>query len=125
MSLLTKIIVFRFIQTTTRIYLRIPMNKYFVHFGQQLVHFGQRCFSQISHFCISSNPQKNNPTFYYVFLDQIKLSLGMYTLQKITLLKKKFTGILSLTILMSSKWFKSSVFRRKRLKSLQMVILAR
>ncbi len=27
--------------------------------------------------------------------------------------------------LMSSKWFKSSVFRRKRLKSLQMVILAR
>ncbi|MCP4439454.1 MAG: hypothetical protein GY810_10980 [Aureispira sp.] len=29
------------------------------------------------------------------------------------------------TVLMSSKWFKSSVFRRKRLKSLQMVILAR
>ncbi|MCP4441170.1 MAG: hypothetical protein GY810_19775 [Aureispira sp.] len=32
-----------------------------------------------------------------------------------------FNGV----VLMSSKWFKSSVFRRKRLKSLQMVILAR
>ncbi|MCP4442886.1 MAG: DoxX family protein [Aureispira sp.] len=34
-------------------------------------------------------------------------------------------GQLFIMALMSSKWFKSSVFRRKRLKSLQMVILAR
>ncbi|MCP4442422.1 MAG: hypothetical protein GY810_26240 [Aureispira sp.] len=42
----------------------------------------------------------------------------------IALIKGAGLFILGL-VLMSSKWFKSSVFRRKRLKSLQMVILAR
>ncbi|MCP4437637.1 MAG: hypothetical protein GY810_01705 [Aureispira sp.] len=65
----------------------------------QFIHFG---------FVVFKNYTINQDGFCYVLLNQPNIAATFMHY-----------------ILMSSKWFKSSVFRRKRLKSLQMVILAR